>query len=335
MDDLKAFETYRTALETANENPRKALPIARDALRLSRSFRCLRIRCASLCGYCLTREGRLKDAERLFSAAYKATDGCSCCLPVLHRTSALLLSAQGKHSQAIARATLAVDNALGSYFQALCVLTRGTVYDNANDHRAAHAFLESVDYFPPHSAYHRLAMRNLGRTLTFGASADIDGAFKLWPKVEGFYKMLPKSSPDHAWFFWVEGGLFTRKAETLTGHPRRKYLADAKRSLIKAYRVFSRHDMIETTAVWSDLCAVQARLEKRKVKEIAQRYALPDEFSDVRDSVIVWAETKRCVTLDDLFSLLRALRDTVGCGPSLALDKEQERVPQEGLSKPP
>jgi tetratricopeptide (TPR) repeat protein len=320
MDDSKAFETYIFALETANENPRKALPIARQALRLSRSFRCLRIRSASLCGYCLTREGSLKRSERMFSAAYRVADGCLCCLPVLHRTSALLFSEQGKHPQAIARATLAIDAATDSDFRALCVLSRGVVYGNADDERAAQAFLDSSDYFPPHSAHHRVAMRNVGKALTLGASPDIERALHLWPKMKDSYEILPKTSPDFGWLHWLGGELFTAKAGTLTGHQRRKYLAEAKKWYIKAYIVFSRHDLIEATIVWSDLCAIQARLEPGKVKAVAEKYTIPERFSPVRDSVIRWSET--CVTLRDLFATLQTLRDGLGFGPSLALGKE-------------
>jgi tetratricopeptide (TPR) repeat protein len=244
MSDLKAFETYSRAVETVTENPRKTLPIARQALRLSRSFRCLRIRSASLCGYCLTREGRLKRSERIFEAAYRVADGCACCLPVLDRTFALLLSAQGKHPQAIARATAAVDAAMDSDFRALCVLSRGVVYFDAGDERAAQAYLDSSEYYGPHSAYHRLAIRNLGSALTFGASSDIDRAFQLWPKITEAYGILSKTSPDFAWLYWLEGELSTAKAETLKGHERRKHLAAAKRSLIKAYKIFARHDLI-------------------------------------------------------------------------------------------
>jgi hypothetical protein len=318
MDDIDAHRLFHKAIETANDSPREALPLAREALRAFRWVRCYRIRSASLLAHILVDLREFERSEKIFLAAYRVATGCPCCLPVLHRESALLLSAQEKHMEAIERATLAVEQARGGNHRALCTLSRGTVYDNAHDERAAKDFTESLASFPPESACHRLALRNLARTLSFGKSTDLEAAFLLLPKLEESYKGVRLASPERAWLAWLEGAILAKKAESATGHARRTFLARSRDAHAKAYRKFIKQGLRESAdAVWCDMCAVQTQLDRARVPGLLKEYGFPEAFASEVASIEHWIASKEKRAASELLRILGSLREATAFGPSL------------------
>ena len=97
------------ATEVSVTSPNEGLLLARKALRLNRRVRCLRVRSAALVGNMLAVLNRPTKSSRIFRAARSVAAECPCCVPVLDRNVALLLSKQGKHAEALASADAAVE----------------------------------------------------------------------------------------------------------------------------------------------------------------------------------------------------------------------------------
>jgi hypothetical protein len=316
MDFSSAHALFRKATDTANESPRDALPLAIESLRAYRWRRCLRISSASMIGLILSELGNMQRAERIFAAAYHVADGCPCCQPIIDRYHSLSLSLQGRHVEAIERATRAL--AARGPDRALCVASLGSVYYFASDSRAAAMLIESLELFPIGSVHHRRSLINLGFALAFGDQRDMERVEVLLPSIRATYKGS-RVPVERAYLYWLDGGIHAAKAETLKGWPRRTELCNARDALSVAYGKFTSQGLSCALAVWSELLAVQAHLNSSKIPKTCQTLTAPQGFEDVAPLVLALASQKGPNAKRQLLSTLKTLRNSSCEGGSLIL----------------
>jgi tetratricopeptide (TPR) repeat protein len=315
MDYTKAQDLFRKATETANDDPQKALPMVKECLHAFRFFRCYRIRSACMVGMIYSILGNLKRSERIILGAYRVAKDCECCQPILDRHYSLLLTDQKRHSEAIRHATRAVD-AKGPD-KPLNMLFLGLAYFYAGDKNCVQCLSECIEKLSPKSHYRRAALLTLAAALTFGEGRDLQRVVALLPELEKQYKGVKNAVHERAVFAWVKGGIYSAQAETLKGWERRTVLCSSRKSLGLSYRKFLKHGLaVKAKAVFLDLLAVQARLNKAKiVTRIFEDYDLPKEFEMER--VRSLALSKRRDSLGQLMSLLSTLRQGTHAGPAL------------------
>jgi hypothetical protein len=304
-------------MQTATDNPHEALPLAREALRAFRWVRCYRIRSASLLAHILVDLGKLERSEKIFLAAYRVADGCPCCLSVLHRESALLFSIRGKHAQAIARSTFAVE--IGGPDKNLAILSRGIVLYNARDNRAAQVLIECLEYFPPDSSHYRLALRDIAFSLTFGSGKDLQEVSAMLPKIKKCHKGIRLLSSQRADLLWLEGSVTAAIApECKDGVKRRKLFCDSRDSLEPAFKKYRKLEFNDkAAAAWADAVAVQTILSKTRIVKLFERIGYPTGYTDLVESIQRWALSKEKHATSELWRTLRTLRDACECGTPL------------------
>jgi hypothetical protein len=316
MSYTKAAEHLDKAIRAVASNPTTGLSAAKQALRACRWVRCLRVQSAALLGKALADLGRLKRSERVFLAAYRVADGCPCCLPVLDRQYSVLLTIQGRNSEAVERATAAVEAKGQPQDLPLALLYRGYAFFYASDARAAGDLSMALELFPPASPNHPLALKNLAVSLTFGEHKDLDRVEKLLPKVWEAYKGVRGRSVERADLAWLEGGVYAAKAESLRGWKRRTALGRARDALVLAHGRHVRLDLpMKAAAAWADLAAVQVTIDRFRLADL--KPAAPPLFGDLAARARRWADAVEPGAQGHMWQALRELRDAADCGPPL------------------
>jgi hypothetical protein len=308
-----AFTTFETATQTALRNPREALPLARDALHGFRwSCRCMRVRTGCLVGLILSDLGRLGRSERIFSILYELADGCACCQPVLDRHSSVLLSVQKRHSEAIERATLALEAVLED--RPLYVLTLGKTYQDAKDRKAIPCYVEALEAYAPGSPLHRMALMNLSMTLA-GSEEDEDAeeVARLLPVILKDYKDERGLSVERAFVKWLQGTIYTSKARNAKPRARRTLLCDARDELKISFARFVKLGLAFQSAVWSDMVAIQAQLDRFRIPKLIEDTGRPKNFDVML--VVTLAKSTQGSAAHELIRTLRTFRDACECGP--------------------
>jgi tetratricopeptide (TPR) repeat protein len=269
------------ATELSVTSPDEGLALARKALRWNRRVRCLRVRSAALVGNMLAVLNRPAESFRIFRAARSVAAGCPCCVPVLDRNVALLLSKQGKHAEALASADAAVEATPRSprfprpgqtieteYPTSLLyhgfVRHDAATAGEAQSLSAAEDFLEALARLAPGTPLHDLALFNLAGVLALSKTAeDLEQAYALLPDLREAFKGLEEVSRQRAHLSWLEGVVCAALAETDARRGEARQLqTDARDALRVTTRRFHRLRLFEEqAAAWADLVAVELKLD--------------------------------------------------------------------------
>jgi tetratricopeptide (TPR) repeat protein len=312
VDYSDAYALFRKATETANDDPRKALPLARESLRAFRWCQCFRIKSACMVGLIYSILGDHRRAERIFLVSYRVANGCRCCRPVLDRHYGLSLSLQGKHVEAIEHARRAVE-AKGPD-KCLRVLSLGFTYYRARDSRAASMLTNSLADFPPESTHYRQAFINLGFALAFGSKEDRSKVEALLPNLRQSLMSLRGVSVVRANLAWLEGGVYAAKAQDLSSDRRRQksILCEARDYLEIAFGRFSRLDLREDAiATWSEMLAIQSHVDLSQLPKWLDKCEIKFQGVLARDA---------CEAKAQILAILESVSDTSRTSKTKALN---------------
>jgi hypothetical protein len=176
-----------------------------------------------------------------------------------------------------------------------------------------------LEGFPIGSVHHRRSLINLGFALAFGDRKDMQRVETLLPTIRATYKGL-RVPIERAFLYWLNGGVYAAKAETLKGWPRKTALCNARDALMVAYRKLTHEGLPSyALAVWSELLAVQAHINSAKIPKTCEALTYPEGFENVAPSVLKLARTKGPSAKRQLLSELKSLRDSSCEGGSLIL----------------
>jgi tetratricopeptide (TPR) repeat protein len=304
------------AIEVALQDPRAGLILAREATRLNRFVRCLRVRSLGLMGNIYSSLGDFRIAERLLLSAHDIAEGCQDCDVVLDRYTAVLLSKQGRHAEARRHADRAVEGALGEEEKTLSLLYRAFIhFDGENFSSAASDERQVLMSLSPDSPYYSVALITLGAALCQDGAKeeDLREAQKLIPRLRETLKGVRGVSTVRAYRFWLEGGVAQALARLATGKARRELERVARRRLRGAVRQLAALDLPEAhAAAFADLTALEASIGRGRVG-LAERLTRKDiprpsgRFHELVDSIL------KCLPSEPL--PLEPLRQLTGFPP--------------------
>ncbi len=252
--------------ETVTAPPLEALAFAKEALRANRRVRCLRVHSACLVANNLALLKRVGRATRIFRAARSVAAGCPCCLPVVDRYVAVLLSNQSRHTEALMHADRAVR---ADPRNPACRIYRAFVRHAAEAPGAVEDLSDALWRLAPTSPFHSLALYNLAVALYPGTNeADLVRIFELLPEIRVSFRNLPDLSRQRAHLAWLDGATRAALAEFRPAQAKilRQQARESLRAAVRRFKGLKLDD--EQAAAWADLAAVLLRSPRA-------RYASP------------------------------------------------------------
>jgi tetratricopeptide (TPR) repeat protein len=261
--------------------------------------------------------GNMKRAERVFAAAYRVADGCSCCQPVLDRHYGLSLSLQGRHAEAIEHARRAL--AGRGPDKGLRVLALGFAYYHARDSRAAPTFIDALERFAPDSAHYRQAFVNLGFALAFADAEYPRRVMALLPDIKKSFSGIRGLSVQRAALAWLEGGIHAANALKVSGSRReqKSILCESRDLLEIAFGRYMRLKFYDKAgAVWSEMLALQVYISFADVATWLEKYPYPFNSPELPE-LSLCAKSKDSEASARFLSVLETIRFDNVADPSL------------------